>query len=104
MLFAPPMLLHPVAQVGWTSWTIHWSTVIGLAVLGALYHWRASRTTPAPSGGRRLAFFAALFVVFVSLKTDGDLRLRARRLAGHADPLPAGDFGRADHDAGAGAH
>ena len=34
--FAPPMLLHPVAQVGWTSWTIHWSTVIGLAVLGAL--------------------------------------------------------------------
>ena len=66
-MFAPPMLLHPVAQVGWTNWTIHWSTVIGLAVLGALYLWRASRTTPAPSGNRRIAFFAGLFVVFISL-------------------------------------
>ena len=67
MSFAPSMLLHPVAQVGWTSWTIHWSTVIGLAVLGVLYHWRASRTAPAPSGLQRLAFLAGLLVVFVSL-------------------------------------
>ena len=61
------MLLHPVAQVGWTSWTIHWSTVIGLAVLAALYLWRASRAATAPSGGQRLAFFAGLITVFVSL-------------------------------------
>lgn len=65
---APPMLLlHPVAQVGWTNWTIHWSTVIGLLVLAALYLWRARHAAPAPSGAQRLMFFAGLITVFVSL-------------------------------------
>ena len=63
-------LLHPVARIEWTRWTIHPSTVIGLAVLGALYLWRARRPpageTP-PSGWQKLAFFAALFSIFVSL-------------------------------------
>ena len=39
----PPMalLLHPAARIAVTDFTVHPSTVIGLAGLGALYHWRA---------------------------------------------------------------
>ena len=36
-------LLHPVQRIDFTSWTIHPSTVIGLAALGAAYLWRARR-------------------------------------------------------------
>jgi putative membrane protein len=87
-------LLHPAQQVGWTSFTVHWSTVVGIAALGALYLWRASRverteqretrgdsaaalsalvdriarpSRRAPSGLQKLAFFAGLFVMFASL-------------------------------------
>jgi putative membrane protein len=42
-------LLHPAEQIGWTNWTIHPSTVIGLAALGGLYLWRA-RQIAAPAG------------------------------------------------------
>ena len=34
-------VVHPVAQVGWTMWTVHWSTVIGLTALGGAYVWGA---------------------------------------------------------------
>ena len=63
----PPFafLLHAGQTVSWTQWTIHWSTVIGLAVLGGLYLWRARATGAVPR--RRLAFFAALASVFLSL-------------------------------------
>jgi putative membrane protein len=63
------LALHPVAQVGWTGWSIHWSTVIGIAALAALYLWRASRrpTAGTPTGAQKLMFFAGLFVMFVSL-------------------------------------
>ncbi|MEI6741241.1 MAG: cytochrome c oxidase assembly protein [Gemmatimonadaceae bacterium] len=37
------MLLHPAAQLGWTNFTIHPSTAIGITALGALYAWRAHR-------------------------------------------------------------
>jgi putative membrane protein len=87
-------LLHPAQQIGWTNWTVHLSTVIGLAALGALYLWRAraleveerretrgdsaealaalvSRIAEpsrrAPSGLQRFAFFSGLFVIFASL-------------------------------------
>ena len=63
------LALHPVAQVGWTGWSIHWSTVIGIAALAALYLWRAARA-PAPgtpNGLQKLSFFSGLFVMFVSL-------------------------------------
>ena len=33
-------------QIGLGQWTIHWSTVIGLAALGALYLWRAGQARP----------------------------------------------------------
>ncbi|HVE78201.1 MAG TPA: cytochrome c oxidase assembly protein [Gemmatimonadaceae bacterium] len=64
--------LHPVAQIGWTRWTVHPSTVVGLAALAALYLWRA-RAAPAtggrrsPSGGQRFAFFAGLTTIFAAL-------------------------------------
>lgn len=61
--------LHPIADVGWTGWSIHWSTVIGIAALAALYLWRASQAPDAgtPSGLQKLSFFSGLFVMFVSL-------------------------------------
>jgi len=68
---------HPVAQVGWTRWTIHWSTVIGLATLGAAYLWwaRHLEARPSPDGAepprlrraQRVAFFSGLAVIFASL-------------------------------------
>jgi putative membrane protein len=63
------LALHPVAQVGWTGWSIHWSTVIGIAALAALYLWRASRAPAAgtPSGLQKMLFFSGLFVLFISL-------------------------------------
>ncbi len=66
MVFA---LLHPFTQLNWLAWSVHPSTVIGLAVLGAIYLWRASFASPANplSGWRKLSFFASLFVIFGSL-------------------------------------
>jgi putative membrane protein len=63
------LALHPVAQVGWTGWSIHWSTVIGIAALAALYLWRASRAPAAgtPSGLQKMLFCSGLFVLFISL-------------------------------------
>jgi putative membrane protein len=91
----PPLalLLHAGRTVSWTDWTIHWSTVIGLAAIGGAYAWRvralekgtgtgepgtvasapdATDRSPvpgprSPSGPRRLAFAAALASVFLSL-------------------------------------
>jgi putative membrane protein len=64
-------LLHVTAQLSWTRFSIHWSTVIGLALLGALYLWRARveqlRTGTTLSAGRRAAFFTALGALFFSL-------------------------------------
>jgi putative membrane protein len=68
----PPMalLLHPAARIALTEFTVHPSTVIGLAGLGALYHWRA-RQAPhpeeAPTAGRRATFYGALVLIFLSL-------------------------------------
>lgn len=63
------LALHPVAQIGWTGWSIHWSTVVGIAALAALYLWRTLRAPAAgtPSGLQKLSFFSGLFVMFVSL-------------------------------------
>jgi putative membrane protein len=70
-------VVHPVAQVGWTSWTIHWSTVIGLAALGAVYvrgaRYLRSRAQaagsepPALRPHQQIAFFSGLLVIFFSL-------------------------------------
>jgi putative membrane protein len=62
-------LLHPLTDFGWATWSIHPSTVIGLAVLGALYLWRSRHAAPNESISplRYVSFFSALIVVFVSL-------------------------------------
>src|SRR4029079_16772146 len=67
-----PLLLHPAARIAVSDFTVHPSTVIGLAGLGALYHWRAGqrsadRTDTSPPPGQRATFFSALALIFLSL-------------------------------------
>jgi len=66
MVFA---LLHPFSQFNWLQWSIHPSTVIGLATLAGLYLWRARETSPEQplTPWRKISFFSALLVVFGSL-------------------------------------
>ncbi len=61
--------LHPVTQIGWTGWSVHPSTVVGIIALGALYLWRASQapSRDTPTGLEKLWFFAGLFALFASL-------------------------------------
>jgi putative membrane protein len=67
-LLAFPALLHVGASLSVTSFTVHWSTVIGLALFAGLYEWRA-RATPgaAPRGGQRLCFHAGVVTIFFAL-------------------------------------
>jgi putative membrane protein len=69
-------LLHPAQQVGWTEWTIHPSTVIGLTALGWLYFWRAAQRERkqampiavwGPTKAQRSAFVAGLLLLFLIL-------------------------------------
>jgi putative membrane protein len=71
-------LLHVGTPIGWSYWTVHWSTVIGIGALAALYFWRAlggraaharraGTGTPSPTPRQRAAFLAGLAVVFLSL-------------------------------------
>lgn len=63
----PPALLHIGAQLSWTKYTVHWSTVLGLVALGAVYLWRAKRG-PEPIGRKRPAIFmSGLALMFLSL-------------------------------------
>ncbi|MEX2178965.1 MAG: cytochrome c oxidase assembly protein, partial [Gemmatimonadaceae bacterium] len=85
---APPALLHVGASISLTSFTVHWSTVIGLAVMAGLYEWRAAAAKadmgygirdmgaesisptqiPYPiSRFRRCCFYGALATIFLSL-------------------------------------
>ena len=79
---APYPLLHVGASISLTRFTVHWSTVIGLVALAALYEWRARTSdighrtseiaiTPdvrSPmSDVRRWYFYAGLTVIFFSL-------------------------------------
>jgi len=81
--------LHAGASISLTSFTIHWSTVIGLAVLAVLYEWAARNTAASGNrqsgmgGGsgllprdhspfsishfRRASFYAGLLTIFLSL-------------------------------------
>jgi putative membrane protein len=62
-------LLHPLTNFSWLSWSIHPSTVIGIAALGAIYIWRARQASAGEtlSPWRKLSFFSSLFVMFASL-------------------------------------
>ncbi len=59
-------LLHVGASISLSSFTLHWSTVIGLAVLAGLYEY-GGRRLKGDLSGRRLYFYAALLVIFLSL-------------------------------------
>jgi putative membrane protein len=69
-------LLHPVARVSWQDFSVHWSTVAGIAALWALYEWRARvhRTSEIvagealhPTNSQRALFISGLLVMFLSL-------------------------------------
>jgi putative membrane protein len=76
--------LHPATTFSWSSFSVHPSTVIGIAALGALYAWRAraGEVDPVPEAGRpprapdamrrptsgqTVAFVLGLAVMFFSL-------------------------------------
>jgi putative membrane protein len=60
-------LLHPIVNLSLWRWSIHPSTVVGIAGLAALYVWGATRVSDKPSPGRMISFFAGLLVMFASL-------------------------------------
>ena len=66
-------LFHPIAQIGWQEFSVHWSTVVGIAALWALYEWRAkihraaSAGTERPANSQRALFISGLLVLFLSL-------------------------------------
>jgi putative membrane protein len=71
-----PALLHPTAHIGWQSFSVHWSTVLGIGGLWALYEWRvrvhgAAGVTPleivGPTRGQLTLFLSGLLVMFLSL-------------------------------------
>ena len=60
-------LLHPIANLSWWRWSIHPSTVIGIAALGALYVWASLKLRAQPTRAQRLLFFSGLLLMFASL-------------------------------------
>ncbi|HJU90902.1 MAG TPA: cytochrome c oxidase assembly protein [Gemmatimonadaceae bacterium] len=66
-MFILAYLLHPTDRIDWLRWSIHPSTVIGIAALGALYWWRCRMERRVPTAGQRLSFAAGLVVLFASL-------------------------------------
>jgi putative membrane protein len=60
-------LLHPIVTLSWWRWSIHPSTVIGIAALGALYLWAAHRLRQRPTLTQKIFFFTGLLVMFASL-------------------------------------
>ena len=63
-------LLHTTDRIDWLRWTVHPSTVIGIAALGALYAWRLRtirHATDAPTRTQRVAFASGLAIMFASL-------------------------------------
>lgn len=68
-------LLHPAARIGWQYFTVHWSTVIGIAALWGLYEWRARKQRSSatdgdprgPSVAQRASFVSGLLVLFLAL-------------------------------------
>ena len=59
-------LLHPIANLSWWRWSIHPSTAIGIAALGALYIWASSKLR-RPTIGQKMFFWSGLLVMFASL-------------------------------------
>jgi len=60
-------LLHPIANLSWWRWSVHPSTAIGIAALGALYIWASVKLQRQPTLGQKAYFFSGLLVLFASL-------------------------------------
>jgi putative membrane protein len=60
-------LLHPIVDLNWWRWSIHPSTVVGIAGLGAIYLWAAHRLKREPTPAQKIFFFSGLLVMFASL-------------------------------------
>src|SRR3954462_5269565 len=60
-------LLHPIVNLTWWRWSIHPSTVIGIAALGVLYVWGARRAHRDPTAAQKIYFAAGLILLFLSL-------------------------------------
>src|SRR5215207_7856587 len=58
-------LLHTSARISPTMFTVHPSTVVGIAGLAGLYEWRARDVGTGPAS--RAAFYGARAVMFFSL-------------------------------------
>lgn len=65
----PQILLHPNVDLSQGGFTVHWSTVIGLAALQALWVLRARAHAPAerPSTLQAVCFSSGLVVMFLAL-------------------------------------
>ena len=71
-MLRPLLFLHPRVDLSQGGFTLHWSTVLGLLALWALYEWRASvhaRTEAAerPSVLQRACFVGGLGAMFGTL-------------------------------------
>ena len=60
-------LLHPIANLSWWRWSIHPSTIIGIAALAAIYVWAARKLGRTPTQAQRIFFFSGLLLLFASL-------------------------------------
>src|SRR6202140_3004709 len=60
-------LLHPIVNLTLWRWSIHPSTVIGIAALAAIYVWAAHRLQREPTRAQKIYFFSGLLVMFASL-------------------------------------
>ncbi|MFN2636464.1 MAG: cytochrome c oxidase assembly protein [Gemmatimonadaceae bacterium] len=60
-------LLHPVVALNWWRWSIHPSTVVGIAALAALYLWAEKALHQQARFAERSFFFFGLLVMFGSL-------------------------------------
>src|SRR2546423_13448235 len=60
-------LLHPIASLTWWRWSVHPSTLVGIAVLDALYVWASVKLDRRPTTGQGIFFFFGLLLMFASL-------------------------------------
>ena len=60
-------LLHPIANLSSWRWSIHPSTVIGIAALGGLYIWASHRLRGSPTDAQKIFFVSGLLVMFATL-------------------------------------
>jgi putative membrane protein len=60
-------LLHPVANLSWWRWSIHPSTVVGIAALAMLYVWAARRIRQSPTDAQKISFSCGLVLMFATL-------------------------------------